>query len=139
MRLIHGQPPLCVNCVSNSFTVCIETLGSIVRVKKTSFYFCVFCSSVHKWDGSAVSFYQCARGASGASGAQGDAPPARPAAQGCVVCLRNQSCTAVPVFDPRLGVRTPAWLCSRHLPHIAQLEYVHDIAALRELLRCRFS
>jgi hypothetical protein len=136
MRLIHGQPPLCVNCLSNAFTVCVQTLGCIVRVRSTSYYFCRFCASVHAWDGSAVAFYQCARGA---LGAHGDAPPARPAPQGCVVCFRNQGCSAVHVFDTRLGVRTPAWLCGRHMPPAAQLEYAHDIAALRELLRCRFA
>jgi len=135
MRLIHGQPPLCVNCLSNAFTVCVQTLGCIVRVRSTSFYFCRFCASVHAWDGSATAFYQCARSAS----AQPERP-ARPApAQGCVVCLRAQGCSAVPVFDPRLGVCTSAWLCGRHMPPAAQLDYVHDIAALRQLLRCRFA
>ena len=135
MRLIHGQPPLCVNCLSNAFTVCVQTLGCIVRVRSTSYYFCRFCASVHAWDGSAVAFYQCARSASGQT-----ERPARPApAQGCVVCLRAQGCSAVTVFDPRLGVRTPAWLCGRHMPPAAQLEYAHDITALRELLRCRFA
>ena len=131
MRLIHGQPPLCVNCLSNAFTVCVQTLGCIVRVRSTSYYFCRFCASVHAWDGSAVAFYQCARQTE---------RPARPApAQACVVCLRAQGCSAVTVFDPRLGVRTPAWLCGRHMPPAAQLEYAHDITALRELLRCRFA
>jgi hypothetical protein len=79
----------------------------------------------------AAFFYQCARQTE---------RPARPApAQGCVVWLRAQGCSAVTVFDPRLGVRTPVWLCGRHLPPAAQIEYAHDITALRELLRCRFA
>ena len=36
---------------------------------------------------------------------------------------------------PRLGVCTPASLCVRRVPPAAQLEYLHDVAALRELLR----
>jgi hypothetical protein len=129
MRLIHGQPPLCVSCLSNSFTVCVQTLGCIVRVRSTSYYFCRFCASVHVWDGSAVAFYQCAHSSERL---------ARPLpAQGCVVCHRVQGCLPVAVFDARLGVRTQASLCARHMPHAPQLAYVHDITALRELLRSR--
>ena len=131
MRLIHGQSPLCVHCLSNSFTVCIQTLGCIVRVRSTSYYFCRFCASVHAWSGSAAAFYRCAEQSESL---------ARPLlAQGCVVCLRAQGCTAVPVFDSRLGVRTHAFLCGRHMPAAAQLEYCHDAVALRELLRGRFA
>lgn len=131
MRLIHGQPPLCVTCTSNSFTACVQTLGSIVRVNRTSYYFCSFCASVHVWEGSATAFYQCAR--------KGEDPARHSHAHACVVCFRTQGCSSTLVFDPRLGVQTQAWLCARHTPPAAQLSYAHDVKALRELLRCKFA
>jgi hypothetical protein len=54
MRLVHGQASLCIHCASNTFTVCVQTLGCIVRIKHDSYYFCRFCCGVHAWNGNGV-------------------------------------------------------------------------------------
>ena len=130
MRLVHGEAPLCIHCASNAFTVCVQTLGCIVRIKHASYYFCRFCCGVHAWSGNAEAFFKCAQ--------QLEKRPAR-ASQGCVVCYRAQGVSRVSVFDQRLGVQSAAWLCGRHMPPAAQLDYVHDIQSLRLLLKHRYA
>lgn len=130
MRLIHGQAPLCVHCLSNAFTVCAQTLGCIVRVRRHSYYFCRFCAGVHVWSGNAETFFRCTH-----------QPEQRPegASRACVVCYRAHGASPVSVFDNKLGVKSTAWLCGRHLPPAPQLAYVHDIESLRKLLKHRYA
>lgn len=128
MRLVHGQSPLCVHCLSNAFTVCVQTLGCIVRVRKHSYYFCRFCAGVHAWTGNAETFFKCTH-----------QPERRPESHACVVCYRPHMVSPVSVFDNKLGVRSTAWLCARHLPPAPQLAYVHDVESLRQLLKHKYT
>jgi hypothetical protein len=89
MRLVHGEAPLCIHCVSNAFTVCVQTLGCIVRIRHASYYFCLFCCGVHAWNGNAKAFFKCAQ--------QLEKRPTR-ASQGCVVCYRAQGVSRVSVL-----------------------------------------
>ena len=130
MRAVHGETPMCTHCSSNEFTVAVQTLGCVVRVQKTSYYFCHFCASVHAWNGSPESFFKCA---------YDKQKPSVQVSTACAVCFRAQTASSVSVFDVELGVKSAVWLCARHLPSAAQLAYVYDIASLRRLLQHRAS
>ena len=125
MRVVHGDSPMCVHCSSNQFTAAVQTLGCIVRVQKTSYYFCHFCAAVHAWTGSPESFYKCVLE---------QRRPRAHVSRACGVCYRAQTTSSVSVFDARLGVQSTVWLCARHLPSAVQLAYVYDIASLKRLV-----
>jgi hypothetical protein len=130
MRTVHGETPMCTHCSSNEFTVAVQTLGCVMRVQKTSYYFCHFCASVHAWNGSPESFFKCA---------YNKQKPSVQVSTACAVCFRAKTASIVSVLDVELGVKSAVWLCARHLPSAAQLAYVYDIASLRRLLQHRAS
>jgi hypothetical protein len=81
------------------------------------------CLHVHLWTGTGCEFFSCYH-----------QQPAQ-ASRHCVVCFRTMHLSQHYVLDKRLGVMQQLFLCSKHNPTSAQMQYVHDLCSLKELVR----
>ena len=52
MRMPYPEMPICRHCKSNCYVLVADTLGHLLRVYRTTYYFCVSCNKVHVWQGS---------------------------------------------------------------------------------------
>jgi hypothetical protein len=127
MRLHYPQLPICTHCNSNAYVCVANTLGHLVRVYHNYYYFCVACNKVHVWQASGSELFACA---------ESRATQRTEAAQRrhCAVCVRTMCLLPVTVFDKKLGVMQSLFLCSKHCPSAAQMQYVYDLASLRRLV-----
>ena len=127
MRLHYPQLPICTHCNSNAYVCVANTLGHLVRVYHNYYYFCVACNKVHVWQGCGSELFACA---------ESRATQRTETAQRkqCAVCVRTMCLVPVHVFDKRLGVMQSLFLCSKHCPSAAQMQYVYDLASLRRLV-----
>ena len=123
MRFDHAQRSVCVFCQSSDFVLRTDTLGHLVKVYEHYYYFCTLCMHVHLWTGTGSEFFTC-----------GQLQQAQ-ASRHCVVCFRSINVSAHHVFDKRLGVMQQVFLCSKHNPTSAQMQYVHDLGSLRHLVK----
>lgn len=123
MRFDHAHRSVCVVCHSSDFVLCTDTLGHLVKVFENYYYFCTICLHVHLWTGRGSEFFTCHH-----------RRPAQ-ASRHCVVCFRTMHLSPHYVFDKRLGVMQQLFLCSKHNPTSAQMQYVHDLCSLRELVK----
>jgi hypothetical protein len=124
MRIQFPDKPICKHCNSSAYVCVADTLGHLVRVYSNYYYFCIECSRVHIWRGTGNELGMCPWGRE-----QGG--PRRH----CAVCLRNVQLISVCVFDKALGIMQNFFLCHKHSPPAPLMRSVHDLAALRCLVR----
>lgn len=127
MRLQYPHLPICTRCNSNAYVCVADTLGHLVRVYGHYYYFCVVCNKVHVWQASGSELVACPE----TKAAQRAETTQR---KQCAVCVRNMFLSQVTVFDKRLGLMQSLFLCSKHCPPPAQMQYVYDLASLRRLV-----
>jgi len=128
MRVMANGTTGCTTCHNIGTVVRICTLGRIVRVRDSAFYFCSCCMRVHAWTASGCEFQPCER-AQRPRGAV--APPGR----SCYFCARTNNIEAVSVLDDEHGVMQELSLCGRHMPFEQRMKYVENLDQLRQAVR----
>lgn len=123
MRLDHELNAICVSCQSSAFVFVADTIGHLLRVYRNYYYYCHICRHVHQWSGTGSEFFACRH--------MRQETPGRH----CIVCFRTMHLTQHSVFDKRLGVMQPLFLCSRHNPPNSQMPYAYDLCSLRRLVK----
>ena len=105
------------------------TLGRIVRVRDSAFYFCVTCMRVHAWRATGCEFAGCVL----------DRRPAAVAApsRSCYFCARTNAIETVLVLNDERGVMQEVNLCMRHMPFEQRMKYVDNLHQLRQAVRDR--
>jgi hypothetical protein len=124
MRIQYPDRPICRHCNSSSYVCVADTLGHLVSVYGNYYHFCIDCSRVHIWRGTGTELGKCPWSTE-------QSGPRRH----CAVCLRTVLLTAAAVFDKKLGIVQQLFLCSKHSPPSTLMRSVHDLAALRCLVK----
>jgi hypothetical protein len=101
-----------------------DTLGHLVKVYSDYYYFCVDCSRVHCWCGTGSELSSCPW-----------KEQKNHMHRNCAVCSRTQMLSCVSVFDKSLGIMQSLFLCSKHCPPQVHMGCVHDLCALRRLIK----
>ena len=123
MRVMASGHSCCTTCKHESFVVSICTVGRIVRVHTTSFYYCIFCMRVHLWKSTGNEFMQCAFAV---------AKKKTPIPLSCCFCnVKSNTVSSIPILDDELGVIQNIPLCHRHMPQEHVLRWVDNIEELR--------
>ena len=123
MRVMSDGASYCSKCTSNEYVVRISTMGRIVKVHGTSFYFCVLCTCIHEWKSTGHEFFVCHR--------RQQPPALTEGGRLCLVCRRSTSVTNWPVLDDRLGCMHNVTLCAKHRPLPHQEAGVYNLQTLR--------
>lgn len=123
MRFDHEQNSVCVFCHSRDFVFVADTLGHLLKVYENYYYYCHICRQVHQWTGIGSEFFAC------------HYQKKDSATRHCAVCFRTMHLSPQYVFDKRLGVMQSLFLCSRHNPAPAQMQYAYDLRSLRLLVK----
>ena len=124
MRMQYPGQPVCRHCNSSNFVCETDTLGHLVKVYSNYYYFCVDCSRVHCWCGTGRELSSCPW-----------KEPKSHMRRNCAVCARTQMLSRVSVFDKALGIMQSLFLCSKHCPPQVHMACVHDLCALRRLIK----
>lgn len=123
MRVMSDGASYCSKCTSNVYVVPISTMGRLVKVHGTSFYFCVLCTCVHEWKSTGHEFFVCHR--------RQRLQALNEGGRLCHVCKRSTSVTNWPVLDDRLGCMHNVTLCAKHRPLPHQEAGVYNLQTLR--------
>lgn len=155
MRLHYHDKPTCVHCNSKNFVFGIQTLGRLVRVHHTYYYFCIFCQHHHVWNSNADEFFQCSTNHNPRLTNKGHGGKAKDNSsharskntcdnslhtsvkkipKHCVVCLRTMQISMQNVFDNKLGVFQSFYLCHKHSSHASKMAYVKNLSSMRKLI-----
>lgn len=127
MRVMADGSMACTNCKQLDTVLRINTLGRIVEVKKTNFYYCLFCMRVHVWAATGCEFHTCSLSTK--------ALVAPPVVRNCHYCARTNSIETVSILDDEMGVMQEISLCARHMPHEQRLKYVDNLHQLRQAVK----
>ena len=125
MRIMADGSTSCTTCQHAGTVVRICTLGRIVRVRDTAFYFCVCCMRVHQWTATGCEFEACTRAR------RLRAASAAPSGRSCYFCARSNNVETVRVLDDEHGVMQELSLCGRHMPFEQRMKYVENLHQLR--------
>ena len=125
MRIYYPHLPICTHCNSNEYMCVVDTLGHLVQIYEHYHYFCVSCNRVHIWTGCGSEMFTCTQGTDNTQECE---------RRKCAVCVRSICLQKVYVFDKKLGVMQTVFLCSKHCPPSAQMQYVHDVTSLHCLV-----
>jgi len=123
MRVMANGRASCTVCKDHSCVVGICTVGRIVRIRDTSFYYCIYCMRVHTWKSLGTEFSGCE---SAVSARQPLAP-----VRSCHFCAKINSVNTIRVLDDELGVIQEVPLCQRHMPMEHALRWVDNLEHLR--------
>lgn len=104
---------LCAKCNSRNSVIKVNTLGRLVQVCGTSFYYCQCCNRVHAWTGSGSEFYHC--------------PHATSKVVKCYMCLKTHGIVQWNVMDTKLGCMQTIHMCHKHSPLEYMRPYVKTI------------
>ena len=124
MRIQYPDRPICKYCNSSAYVCVADTLGHLVSVYGNYYHFCIECSRVHSWRGTGTELGKC-------PWATEQSGPRRH----CAICLRTVMLSSTVVFDKKIGIMQQLYLCSKHCPAAPLMRSVHDLAALRCLVR----
>jgi len=131
MRVMASGQSSCTVCKHDSRVVSICTVGRIVRIHCTSFYYCVFCMRVHLWRSTGTEFMCCALAA---------ARPRALSPLACCVCgVKSNTVACIRVLDDELGVMQDVPLCHRHMPQEHVLRWVDNLAQLRDAVARKYT
>ena len=152
MRLHYHDTPTCVHCNSKNFVFGIQTLGRLIRVHHTYYYYCSFCQHHHVWKSNGDEFFRCSlkhnpcltnkghggKGKDNSSHAKTcdsmHATSTKKIPKHCIVCLRTMQISMNNVFDNKLGVFQSFYLCYKHSSHASKMAYVKNLSNLRKLI-----
>ena len=124
MRVQYPGKPICRHCLSSDYVCVGDTLGHLLGVYDNYYYFCTFCTRVHRWRGSGIEFTQCSF--------KDDSKNCR---RKCAVCVRTMQLQNFSVLDSRLGVVHKVPLCYRHCLPPTLMQSVHNVKALKTLIQ----
>lgn len=100
----HGfrNAGLCATCMSQNAVVKVNTIGRIVKIYDSFFYFCHICNRVHSWKSTGSEFNYCAL--------------AERNTIKCLVCNKTHGIVHWKVVDTTLGCLQHIHVCQRHSP-----------------------
>ena len=131
MRVMASGQAYCTTCKNDSFVVSICTIGRIVRVHTTSFYYCIYCMRVHEWKSSGTEFMKCEFSLRKTKTC---------IALSCCFCsVKSNTVASTPILDDELGVIQHVALCHRHMPQDHVLRWVDNIEELRIAVHSKYN
>ena len=119
IRFNVGDVVKCDFCRQTKYILKINTLGRVVRVYNSFYYFCNFCCKVHPWRHDGSEFHECCLKS---------CVPRRPTPC-CIICKKIQ-CEVIPVLDDRIGVIQNVTLCRSHMPYENMIPLIYNLDSL---------
>ena len=153
MRLHYYETPTCTFCNTKNFVIAIQTLGRLVRVHSSYYYFCIYCKHNHVWKSFGDELFKCSYQHNNSSSMlvnrkkndkqkgsvclheRNSDQIQQKAAKHCIVCLKTMQIILHNVFDSELGVMQSFYLCFKHSPQPCKMEYVKNLTILQNMLQ----
>ena len=105
----------CIHCDTKQYMIAVNTIGRIVTVHNTSYYFCHECLKTHEWTGCGHELVKCPY--------TEKVTEARP--HMCVFCEKTNGLEHLTLLDSTLGITSRLPLCNTHMPCKFQVPYVN--------------